>query len=454
MATQISKHRDGWKKFIGGKRFYSPVGMARETFVLIAGSLERQWQVIVAEGRKVWTEEDIDAAYARVKISRIVKRESKSSNDSQVRRAGGRLSLYASIDKYLIQLKAQAPQQISIGHYEKSEMWVRRLCKLMTDRPVDEIEYDDLIELKNKIISLKRPSGQPFAPDSIITVMNCVKAFFGYLECATNWLPPRGFDRAMKIDRPRLISQIRGDDDDEEDESELEDAKTFKPAELAGLWRGTTDIEKIILGLGLFAGFTAVDIASLRKKMIVIDGDEVYIARKRQKTRHRQKYKTKWWLPPEIALLVRTYLERTSDNPAVNPDGLLILTVNRRPLIHRAHRGMGRKTDHVRAVWESRIRSAAKNGECRRLSHKHLRKTGGRFIRYGIGEDWKGAGLEVAQQFLAHSAKTVAEKHYLGKPDFSALHAAQRALYEQLKPIMFPSSMSSGEAAEKKSSAA
>ena len=61
-------------------------------------------------------------------------------------------------------------------------------------------------------------------------------------------------------------------------------------------------------------------------------------------------------------------------------------------------------------VWGALLRAAVAPGQLQGRSHKHLRKTGGRLIRYGVG-DWKGAGLEVTQQFLAHSGRTVRLPH-------------------------------------------
>lgn len=442
MHIKINRHRDGWKKFIGGKRFYSPVGMDSETFRRLAGALQVRWSIISVSGGE-WTEQEIDAAYDAAGIPRNrIGNGTKHTRDhlsgrshAPAARSHNCLFLYAAIEKYLSQLKTEVPKQISIDHYEKMDQQVRRLKKLMPDIPIDQIEYDDLVRVKNTVINGKKVNGDPYAIDTITTIIGCIKTFFNYLADSTDWQAPRGFDKAMKVDRSRLAAAI--DDDDEDDDLDADEANAFTPKELAYLWGvATTDLGKLILGLGLFAGFTATDIATLRKSMIVIEGDNLYIFRKRQKTKHKQKYKTKWWVPPEVATLIRRYLLSTSDNPEVNPKELLILTCNKLPMVHRGRNGTGRKTDNVRAVWESMIRAAHKSNESRTLSHKYLRKSGGRFIWYGIHE-WKGDGLEVAQQFLAHALKTVAEKNYLGRPDFSDLHAAQRRLYEHLSPIMF-----------------
>lgn len=58
MLVKISRHREVWKKFVGGKRFYSHADMDMETFRLVAGALEVRWAVIRAEHGK-WTDADI-----------------------------------------------------------------------------------------------------------------------------------------------------------------------------------------------------------------------------------------------------------------------------------------------------------------------------------------------------------------------------------------------------------
>lgn len=398
MVVKISKHRSGWKKFVGGRRFYSSVGMDVETFRLVAGALETRWKVVKARDG-VWTKADIDAAYDVAGVPRKDKaRPGYGAATAPLTRAastilsGSGLYLHTAVDKYLDQLRTLAPKQVSIDQYETARQHVSRLKKLVPDVAVERINYDDLVRLKNAVIDGKKVNGEPFAIDTITTIMACFKAFFNYLADAHRWLAPRESDKAMKVDRARIVAAA-DEDADEDDDLGADETQTFRVDELAYLWKiATTPMGEPVLGLGLFAGFTANDISTLRKHLVVTEGDDLVIIRKRQKTKHKQKYPTKWWLPPEVAVLVRAEMLSTSFDPTINPKGLAFLTRNNLPLVHRTDGGTRGKTDNVALVWRATVRKGHENGKSRGLSHKPLRKTGGRFVRYGLG-DWKGAGL-------------------------------------------------------------
>lgn len=438
MDNAISEHRKGWKKFIGGRRFYSYSGMTEEEFRRVVTALQDRWETIAARGG-TWTQTDIDEAYTEAGVERrgpnAVHMPPTTGVTAQ-RMVGSQLYLHASLDEYLTSMATRVPKEVGIDQLEKYQQHLGRLKVLLPDQPIHQIGYDTLASVKTLVLNAKRKDGKPFAPDSLLTIWKCIKAFWQYLDDSNKWTAPRGFRKLMQLDR----TTVTDEDDEEEDDDELDDLdagedRTFSVEELTTLWqRAITPMSRIVFGLGLYAGFTANDFASLRKKMIVTDGDDLFIVRKRQKTRHRQKYRTWWWIPPEIAVLIRRAVLCASD-PEKNPKGLLFMTRNGLPLVHRGSKGKGRKTDNVALVWRALIRSAHKYGGVKNLSQKHLRKTGARLIRYGVG-DWKGAGLESTQRFLAHAVRTVAEKHYVGRPRFSELHAAQRELYARLKPLV------------------
>jgi hypothetical protein len=50
VSRTISTHRNGWKNFIGGRRFYSYAGMDEDTFKHVAADLEARWKAIKAAG--------------------------------------------------------------------------------------------------------------------------------------------------------------------------------------------------------------------------------------------------------------------------------------------------------------------------------------------------------------------------------------------------------------------
>jgi integrase len=455
----VSPHLSGWKKFIGGRRFYSHVGQSLDSFRRVAVALIARWREMKAGGRTEWTEEDVDAAYAAAGVVRrpygfsgtaVHLSQAKPSNKpspavapvqpttspdpatdpapAPARKLGKihGLKLFPTIDTFLALKRTEVPHQITIEQCEKLEQHLPKLKKLLRNVVLDDIEYDELVMVRNTTVNSKRLDGKPYSVSSLVTMLNCYKTFFNYLADSEKWYAPRGFDRAMKVDRSKLASCGERDEDEEADNPDWDGVEAD---------RHGYSLDREIFQFGLCLGFTALDIATVRRSMIVREGDDMYLVRKRKKTRHTQKFKTKWWVPPELARVIDGYLADPVDDPAINPKGYLIIR-NGKMLVHRSKNGMGCKTDRVRQVWTNKMRAVCQGGKVRRLSHKFLRKTAGRMIAFGVG-DWKGAGIHVAQRFLGHSVRSVAEQHYLGRPDFTEMHAAQRAVYAQLKALVF-----------------
>jgi hypothetical protein len=445
--TKITPHRDGFKKYVGGRRFYSHAGQDRESFRLVAAALVDRWDAIKRQGGE-WTEEDINAAYDAAGVPRWPNAHPTPAQTAPSASNVGEHSgtLHAQIDLYLVSLKATMEAgEISYDEYEKQHQHLTRIKKLVGDVAISSIQYDELIGLKHRILKSKKLDGTDYAVDTLKTVLYCVKRFFGYLDESGRWPSPRRYEKALRVNWTKLGADEDGDSDNHEydvyEKSEEEqdlnagEDETFSVTELAYFWKIGTSLGRLILGLALFAGFTASDFASLRKHQVIDKGVDLFIRRKRWKTRHSQKYPTTWWIPPEVANLLRQEVLRTPNDSHRNPKGLAVLTSNMLPLVHRPSGG-GRKTDNVALIWRAMLKKGVTNKKARWMGHKHLRKTGGRLIRYGVG-DWKGDRLEIAQRFLAHSVKTVAEKHYLGRPQFKPLHDAQRELYRHLGPLVF-----------------
>ncbi len=207
--TNISPHRGGWKKYIGGKRFYSHVGQDRESFQQVAAASEIRWQVIKARGELAWTKADIDTAYNSAGVTRSTKQTPNPVPCVRKHLNVRKLRLYDAVDMFLEQLRGNVPNQISIDTYEKAKQHVPRLKELLDDRAIVQIDYDDLVTVRNGIINGKKVNGEPFAVDTITTIVATFKSFFNYLADSDRWLPPRGFDRALKVDRANPNEELR-----------------------------------------------------------------------------------------------------------------------------------------------------------------------------------------------------------------------------------------------------
>lgn len=259
MSVRYNKHRTGWKKFIGGKRFYSRSGMEQDTWALLVAALDARWAAIKAIGGTDWTTDDIDQVYKAVDVSRHGKREIPLSVSRTVlveaeATSAGLLTkprLHASVEPYLETLKLLVGIEFGIDQFEKMKQHVRRIKTLMQNMPVEKIEYDDLVRLKSAILKLVKKNGDPYSVDTIKTIVGCLKTFFNFLADSGKWSAPRGFDRALKVNWSKLSGE-REDDNDEATDLNPPEKDAFSSEELAHLWKIGTARGRTILGLGLF----------------------------------------------------------------------------------------------------------------------------------------------------------------------------------------------------------
>ena len=102
------------------------------------------------------------------------------------------------------------------------------------------------------------------------------------------------------------------------------------------------------------------------------------------------------------------------------------------------HYGAKNKSDSVGQSWARLLKADGVEGVVRPLSFKYLRKTGSDLVRKTgkTGSDLvrKAAGLEVSQAYLAHTGKSVAERHY-NNADFDQVTAALRAVRAQIEGV-------------------
>lgn len=184
-----------------------------------------------------------------------------------------------------------------------------------------------------------------------------------------------------------------------------EDIKTFFFADLRSAYSKATADERLWMLLGLNCGFTSAEISVLLKEELKEVDSKLMLNHWRNKT--GSKVFTSFTLWDETTEALRS---RPSN------DSELLLTTNQGKALLRIDVA---RIDTVANSWR---RLQKRTGL--QLSHKYLRKTGATWIAAHYGKD-------VAQQYLQHTAGSVAEKHYISQ-DFTKLGEALEVLRKEL----------------------
>jgi len=234
----------------------------------------------------------------------------------------------------------------------------------------------------------------PISRMSAAMIVKTARATFDYLDGIGAWQAPRRFDRIFRLPRTNGAPKV----------------STFDLDELRRLYTNANSRMKLLILLGLNCGFCSMEIATLKRSEI--DLDAKIIRRPRQKTDVEQQ----WNLWAETVKLIREHLAPP------NEGDLAFLTAKGKPLAwyHPNDKG-GSRVDAIHLAW----RKLATNSKVSK-PFKLLRKTGATLIR-SIG------GIEVSEQYLAHSEKSMAR--FYSRPEPKRLTDALAKLRQQLSPM-------------------
>jgi integrase len=234
----------------------------------------------------------------------------------------------------------------------------------------------------------------PITSTSATLIVKTARAVFDHLDGIGAWQAPRRFDRIFRLPRTNSAPKV----------------STIDLDELHRLYHHANSRMKLLILLGLNCGFCSMEIATLKRSEINLDAK--VIRRTRQKTAIEQQ----WNLWSETAELLAQHLA------PINDEGLALATAGGKPLVYYGENG-GR-IDTITNCW---LRLA--KGSNVSKPFKLLRKTGATLIR-SIG------GIEVSEQYLAHSEKSMAR--FYSKADPQRLSDALINLRERLAPMFTP----------------
>jgi hypothetical protein len=415
---KLTEHRKngqffGWRKEVLGRRFH--LGSDRVRAEKIAKALVAMGETLEASGGQ-WTDAVVEECYAVVAPvvaappPAPIPAPTITAMASPVPMAAPvppSMSTHASMDAWLESEKQRLlKRQISPPTYRFTYNHIARLKKDIGDMPLSSITTPGMI---SEFICLytQRPGGM--SADYAYNMVRTLRTWLDWCDKRELWIGPRRWlDEFARISVKSLQSPA-------EKKKTAKGFRKLSVEECQHAWAMCFSKQaKVFLGLGLWCGQTAAEIATALLDDFVEEGGELYLDR----LRHKTGIPGRWWVPPEVAKPVREWLASTRKIPVdQNPDRLAFLTRGRKPLLHYGGEGMQERSDAVADVWES-VRRHCRSEVTNLPSYKYLRKTLAQAVRDVGGE-------EMATLFCAQSFLSVQSQHYT-KPDPSKLEKITR----------------------------
>jgi hypothetical protein len=473
MKVQISKaykgtKHVGWKKTIGRRSWFlgygtSPADEAKA--VSLATALEAMWQLIklgggseltqtdfddardLVEGRPRWSSaQSPDDLLPRVEAPAVrhalaLPRQHRSALavadpsaalpptqairvEARPVSADGapRRWLYASMEAVVAHVRLTLkPDGSNDEHVYNTIDRMYRSRDAIADIPLDQLRRKEIDEWLLAIRSMR--SKLTSKPLAATTIRNVVAGARNVLTKAAEWewwVPPPLWEHAFKPFTIKKLQTVK------ERKQRKKRAPSHTVAEKRVLWHLALPFGKAMMGLADWAGHTPKEISTLTFDEIIDVGGEMYIDRDRNKTG----VPGRWWIPPEVATVVRKVIAKTSRDAATNPDGLAFLTPKHLPLVHRAKAGSRSRSDYVgNTMWRTLLR-AASHYDVHWIAFKFMRKGTAQLIR-------DHAGKEVSRTCLAQADKDIQDEHYT-RPSTDKVETVIRELYPPLRPMFAP----------------
>lgn len=406
----------GWAKYIGknpnGKPRCFYLGKERLPAEIKAAALTAAYKRLQAAGIVGWTNDAIQTALAQLPAPPSASSAPQSSTDGAAnttvqpsKRQTG-LGLHDAIDQYLAHESRRAPSQVSYAHLYGVRVRVNRCKKLLPDKPLAQVGYDDLAEWVALLASrpVSRHTKQRLGAVTAHDAIKGMRAMFDWFDLSNRWVAPRRFERIFKVKRRSLMDQ-------DEREREHEDVETFTVEELRKIMEAATNAwQRVFIATALNLAMTQRELAALRRRHFKgLDTDNPYVEKAREKT----DIFCRWgYLFPEVTSGVRSILSGHDYNS-------VFVTSRGNPPVRFTPTG---RQDKVMMWWRPLVARAG----VRLLGFRFLRKTAADMVR-------KLSDRDTSEAMLAHANDGMAA-HYTNH-DWGKLTDALKKLYEQLQPI-------------------
>ncbi|HEV7301635.1 MAG TPA: site-specific integrase [Tepidisphaeraceae bacterium] len=314
-------------------------------------------------------------------------------------------TLYQAIETYLQTIKGK---RISDAHKWRAEQVVGVTLKhAVPDCPMEQIDFAWLDRLADHFKSRpksrkgKRRNRKPIGPQTVKTNLAYIRQFFVWCDDVTfgGWEGPRKLTKPFRV---RL--------DDLRTPAELRQANTIEQFDLPTLvkiYRAANDYQKAIMLTALFTAGTQRELAVLEKSEFDLQAGVLH------HWRNKTKIEGRFWLPPELILLLKEEFKKHRKRPLAfyTAHGFSLVTYLNGKLV----------SDAVRQMWvDLRVKAQVPTA----LSFKYLRKFVADFmVRHG--------GEAIGQIALSHAPTSILAKNYTRARDFGAFNELQRQMYAE-----------------------
>ncbi len=319
-------------------------------------------------------------------------------------------TLYAALDAYAEATLARNKKESGRVHAATA----LRLKSSTPDMDLSEFGYTQIERLAAYWAS--RPDtrargkglGQPISIGTVNNQLNAANRFIKWLERNPDytWEPPKFVEDALKVD----LKQLRTD---EEISSLRHGVETFTVEQLAIMYRHATEIDRLLILLGLNAAMSHAEMMSLRWDEV--EGDPPTIKRVRRKS----------GVYGEVALWPETWA-------AIQSIRTQSTTVS--PLVLVDPGGTPYNRERITYCWKTlrnRINREADEPVAWWLSFKYLRKTAAQLIR-------NESDGEIAGVFLSHGKPVASDELadlYSNRP-FHRVAEALGKVRKRLEPML------------------
>jgi hypothetical protein len=258
------------------------------------------------------------------------------------------------------------------GSKSRSDAWkatvagriklIKDACK---DMDLSDFDYDELLELADALLG--RLKKLDWSMDHTKNLLATSRQAIDWMDTSSRipWEAPRRWEKVY-LDARKRVRALSVEKPEDSPDAPL----GFTVEEITVLLQHANPKQRALMLLGINCGFTGQDIATLTTDNISIgDDDLVEITKPRTKTRAYGR----WRLWPETAELLQAEIDRREPKRC-EP---IFMTRQGKPLVWRRKNG-----NRVDSVWQT-FRKLLITAELKETgkSFKHLRKTGGQFVR-------------------------------------------------------------------------
>ena len=432
---KLSNHRKGrhwvgFKKFVGGRNFH--LGPDRNRAERIARTLIAKWKEL-RQGGNDWTDELVRACFAVADQPSAPTPATDSHPAASVplsavappapsppMPAGG-MTLYEAIDRYKAHERQRSDSnRVEVSTANSNRDRIDRAKRGIADMPLSKFRREELdgwiaYWTGRPILLTGRKGSATFASN----ICRVIHYFLDYCDVHEFWTPCRRWEDAFKRTSERTLMTAL------EKKQKGAGFPKLTLHEVQIIWKCCVPDMQALFGLALWCGHTQKELATIMLDDFIEKNGELYLDRNRNKTGVHGV----WWIPPEVAVLVRKRVRSTPKDAKRNPKRLAFLTIDGMPLVHGTATDKQTRSDSVALAWRTVRREVTAYG-VRDLSFKYLRKTSAQLVRDRLGRDY-------AQLFCAQVQTSVQDQNYT-HPLFDRLEACVRDIYAEWKRMFEP----------------